>query len=92
MRYDLTAGFPLITTKKVHTKSGDLRAAVVPARRLECAMAAGTRRQHLGRMGFGEQAILGPVYGRAVAFVADGRRVSTSIRSANAPRAAEDRS
>ena len=32
LRYDLTAGFPLITTKKVHTKSIDLRAAVVPAR------------------------------------------------------------
>ncbi len=41
---------------------GDLRAAVVPARRLERPVAAGARRHHLGRMGL-ETGDLGPVYG-----------------------------
>ncbi len=51
MRFDSRQSFPLLTTKKLHLKSIILRAAVVPARRHQRALAAGARRHDLGRMG-----------------------------------------
>src|SRR6185503_1252977 len=52
---------------------GDLRTAVVPARRLQRAVAAGPRRNNLGRMGFGDRRS-GSGLRRAVAVVADAVR------------------
>ena len=49
---------------------GRLRAAVVPARRLQRRLAAGARRHHLGRMGFGHRRSRADLR-RAVAIVAD---------------------
>ena len=49
--YDLADGFPLLTTKKMFVEVDHLRAALVPARRHQCALAAGARRHDLGRVG-----------------------------------------
>ena len=62
LRYRLSDGFPLVTTKKVALPLDRLRAAVVPARRVERDVAAGERRHDLGRVG-GADGELGPVYG-----------------------------
>ena len=81
MRFDLAAGFPLVTTKKLHLKSivhellwflrGDTNVQYLPR----------ARRDHLGRLGRPD--------GRAgsgvrlpVAFVARARTAATSTRSA----------
>ena len=64
MRFDLAQGFPLLTTKKLHFKSIARRAAVVPARRHQCALAAGARRHASGTSGPTPNGELGPVYGK----------------------------
>ena len=46
-----TAGFPLVTTKKIHLPVGDPRAAVVPARRHQYALPARARRDASGTNG-----------------------------------------
>ena len=51
LRFDLSRGFPLVTTKRVHFRSVAVRAAVVPARRGEHRLAARERRHDLGRVG-----------------------------------------
>ena len=44
-------GFPALTTKKLHLQVDHRRAAVVPARRHQRALAAGARHHDLGRVG-----------------------------------------
>lgn len=51
MRYDLSAGFPLLTTKKVHFKSVAYELLWFLARRFQYRLAARARSHHLGRMG-----------------------------------------
>ena len=47
MRFDLRAGFPLVTTKKIHLKSA-VHVAVVFAWRYEHRLSARAWRDHLG--------------------------------------------
>ncbi len=61
---DLSAYFPLLTTKKVHFKFGSLRAAVVFARRFQYRLAARARSHHLGREWASDTGVnFGPIYG-----------------------------
>jgi thymidylate synthase len=62
MRFDLAAGFPLVTTKKLHLKSDHPRAALVPARRHQRALSAATTASPSGTNGR-TSGDLGPVYG-----------------------------
>ena len=70
MRFDLDGRFPADHHQEGAHQVDHLRAAVVPARRDQRAVAAGTRRHHLGRMGLGDRRS-GPRLRRAVAVVAD---------------------
>ncbi len=78
-------GFPLVTTKKVHTRSVFARAAVVPPRGHQRPLAAGARHHDLGRVGRRgrrPRSRLRP----PVAFVAQPRTVGTSTRSPRSSR------
>ena len=48
MRFDLSEGFPLLTTKTVFFNGTGIRAAVVPQGQQQRALAAGAQRAHLG--------------------------------------------
>ena len=80
MRFDLQAGFPLLTTKKLNTTRHRARAALVPARGDERALAAGRGRAHLGRVG-GRGRGAGPGVRKPVALVAARRTAAPSTRS-----------
>jgi hypothetical protein len=74
-RYDLSPGLSLVSVQARALQVGGVRAAVVPARRVERALAARARREHLGRVGRrGRRAR--PRLRRAVAVVADPRRAA----------------
>ena len=79
MRFDLAAGFPLLTTKKLHVKSIIYELLWFIRGRHERALAAGARRAHLGRVG-GCEGRAGAGLRRAVALVARGRRRARSTR------------
>ena len=51
MRFDLSQGFPLLTTKRVHIKSVIYELLSVFDRRNEHWLAEGTRESRLGRVG-----------------------------------------
>ncbi len=70
LRYDLAAGFPLITTKKVHTKSIVYELLWFLRGDSKCALAAGARCHDLGRMGLRYRRS-GSGLRRAVAVLAD---------------------
>ena len=70
MRFDLRAGFPLVTTKQAASALHHLRASVVPARRHQRQVSARAQRHHLGRVGRRERRF-GPGIRQAVAQLAD---------------------
>ena len=63
MRYDLTAGFPADHHQEGAHQVGDLRTAVVPARRLQRRLAAASTASPSGTNGPRATGDLGPVYG-----------------------------
>ena len=63
MRFDLSQGFPLVTTKKLHLRSIIVELLWFLRGDTNVALAAGARGQHLGRVGR-RDGDLGPVYGK----------------------------
>ena len=51
LRFDLSQGFPLVTTKRDSPALGRLRAAVVSQGRYQCRVAARSGSHDLGRVG-----------------------------------------
>ena len=62
MRFNLSAGFPMLTTKRLHAEGDRARAAVVPRGDTNIKYLSDHGVTHLGRMGR-RRGDLGPVYG-----------------------------
>ena len=67
MRFDLAAGFPVVTTKSIHMRSVIHELLWFLKGLDEHRLPPRQRRDHLGRVGRRERGELGPVYRRAVA-------------------------